>query len=48
VYSVEDLQSFKEISFWINSLKQHGKNDISIILVANKCDLIERRIVPTQ
>ncbi|CAD8185732.1 unnamed protein product [Paramecium octaurelia] len=48
VYAVDDLKSFQEITFWMNSLKQHGKNDIAIILIANKKDIGDQRVVSQQ
>ncbi|CAD8198262.1 unnamed protein product [Paramecium pentaurelia] len=48
VYAIDDIQSFKEITFWMNSLKQHGKTDLAIILIANKCDLEEKRTISKQ
>ncbi|CAD8119287.1 unnamed protein product [Paramecium sonneborni] len=48
VYAVDDLKSFQEVTFWMNSLKQHGKNEIPIILIANKKDVSDSRIVSQQ
>ncbi|KAM3136275.1 hypothetical protein pb186bvf_011574 [Paramecium bursaria] len=45
-FSVDDLNSFKEVSQWISSLKQH-QSQIPTILVGTKADL-EKRLVSKQ
>ena len=39
VYSVDSLSSFEGISFWIKSIEERSKNDITKILIANKIDI---------
>ena len=48
VFDVTDFLSFEKINLWINDLISNGPFGIRIILVANKIDLIEKRIVSTQ
>ena len=46
VYSIISRQSFNEINFWMNFIKENLGNDKCIIaLVANKSDLYEKQIV---
>ena len=46
VYSIISRESFNEVDFWINHIKENIKNDNYIIaLVANKSDLYEKQIV---
>ena len=46
VYSITSRESFNEVDFWINYVKENIKNDKYIIaLVANKNDLYEKQIV---
>ncbi|CAD8182786.1 unnamed protein product [Paramecium pentaurelia] len=45
VYAVDDLKSFQDITYWMNSLKQQGRNEIAIILIANKKDIVDQRII---
>ena len=41
VYDITDKQSIKEAHMWIQELKLKGPNNIKIVVVGNKLDLIE-------
>ena len=45
VYDITNQESFDKIEFWYQSVKQKASNDVSIILVGNKCDLVEQRVI---
>ena len=45
MYSITRDETFKSISNWINSIKEVKGNDFPIILIGNKCDLEENRII---
>jgi len=46
VYSIIDKQSFEQLDFWINSVKQVNKDKkIIVCIAANKSDLIESQII---
>ena len=46
VYSIISRQSFNEVDFWINYVKENlGENEYIMALVANKSDLYEKQIV---
>ena len=45
VYDITDLKSFKNIKRWLSDIKSHALEDVQILLVGNKCDLIENRQV---
>jgi len=45
VYDITDLKSFKNIKRWLSDIQSHALEDIQILLVGNKCDLIENRQV---
>ncbi len=46
VYAIDNLNTFKEIDFWINYTKENLGNDNYIMaLVANKIDLFEDQVV---
>ncbi|MFW9864866.1 MAG: GTP-binding protein [Candidatus Thorarchaeota archaeon] len=47
VYDVTRKDTFDKIENWFNEIKEVSKT-ISLILVANKIDLIESRIIPTK
>ncbi len=42
VYDVTKLQTFQNCSKWMEELRQNAEPDISIILVGNKIDLVEK------
>ena len=45
VYDITSEQSFEKIEFWYNYVKQNANNNVSLILVGNKCDLDEQRVI---
>ena len=45
MYDITLKDTFKEISDWMNSIKQIKKDDFPIVLVGNKCDLEEERSI---
>ncbi|CAD8056257.1 unnamed protein product [Paramecium sonneborni] len=45
VYSVVDKNSFQQVQTWIDNLKEQiDCEQISIVLVANKCDISQREV----
>jgi small GTP-binding protein len=45
VYAIDDRNSFKDIDSWVKDLKSKASPDIKIIMVGNKNDLEEERII---
>ncbi len=45
MYDITLKDTFKEISDWMNSIKQIKRDDFPIVLVGNKCDLEEERSI---
>lgn len=45
VYDISNRESFNNVRKWICELKDNTDKNIAIILVGNKCDLIEKREV---
>ena len=45
VYSITDLQSFKELDYWENIYKENIGSDVFLGVVGNKCDLLEEQKV---
>jgi small GTP-binding protein len=48
VYDLTKKPSFDSVDRWINDLKSNAEEQITIILVGNKCDLDEHRQVTTE
>jgi len=47
VYDVTDDKSFANIKNWIRNIEQHASENINKVLVGNKCDLVDKRIIDT-
>lgn len=45
VYSITSKKSFDDIDIWLKELKSYSSPDIKVIIVGNKCDLDEERLV---
>ena len=46
-YDITDRESFSAIENWMNEVEKHASDNISRILVGNKCDMVESRQVST-
>ncbi|KAI9012766.1 ras family-domain-containing protein [Gaertneriomyces semiglobifer] len=44
-YDVTDERSFNNIRNWIRNIEQHASEGVNKILVGNKCDMVEKRVV---
>ena len=45
VYDVTDEKSFGNIRNWIKNIEQHASESVNKILVGNKCDLTDQKVV---
>ncbi|CCG81959.1 GTP-binding protein SAS1 [Taphrina deformans PYCC 5710] len=45
VYDVTDQKSFDNVKTWFGNVEQHASEDVNKILVGNKCDFDEKRVV---
>ena len=45
VYDISSLDSFQDVESWLEECKEHGNSDMTLILVANKTDMEDERIV---
>lgn len=43
-YAVDDRDSFNNIETWMKQIKQHASENVSMVLVASKCDLPKRLV----
>eukprot|EP00485_Elphidium_margaritaceum_P023891 CAMPEP_0202712836 /NCGR_PEP_ID=MMETSP1385-20130828/46410_1 /ASSEMBLY_ACC=CAM_ASM_000861 /TAXON_ID=933848 /ORGANISM="Elphidium margaritaceum" /LENGTH=214 /DNA_ID=CAMNT_0049372999 /DNA_START=66 /DNA_END=710 /DNA_ORIENTATION=+ len=48
VYDVTDKESFDNIGQWIVEVKRFASDDVSVLIVGNKCDLDQKRTVSFQ
>lgn len=45
VYDVTDEKSFGNIRNWIRNIEQHASESVNKILIGNKCDLADQRVI---
>ncbi|ESN99910.1 hypothetical protein HELRODRAFT_185778 [Helobdella robusta] len=45
VYDITDKDSFENIKQWLGEIDRYASENVNKLLVGNKCDLVERRIV---
>lgn len=48
VYDVTDEKSFNNIENWYQNVQSYANEGVELILVGNKCDLDEKRVVSTE
>lgn len=46
IYDITKRQTFDHVSGWLEELRGHADSDIIIMLIGNKCDLGNLRVVP--
>jgi len=45
VYDVTDAKSFDNIRNWVRNIEQHATESVNRMLVGNKCDFVDRKVV---
>jgi Ras-related protein Rab-8A len=45
VYDVTDKKTFEGVTYWMNSIQENADNGVDVILVGNKIDLTNDRVV---
>ncbi|MES1908492.1 MAG: Ras-related protein RABD2c [Cercozoa sp. M6MM] len=45
VYDITDMDSFTNVSTWLNEIDRFASESVSKLLVGNKCDLASQRVV---
>eukprot|EP01029_Cantina_marsupialis_P006745 TRINITY_DN17444_c0_g1_i1.p1 TRINITY_DN17444_c0_g1~~TRINITY_DN17444_c0_g1_i1.p1 ORF type:complete len:203 (-),score=37.12 TRINITY_DN17444_c0_g1_i1:580-1188(-) len=45
VYDVTELNTFRNVRRWMEVIKTHAPDDVKVVLVGNKCDAMQRRMV---
>jgi GTPase SAR1 family protein len=44
-YSVEDRDSFNSVAVWVKQIRKYSEEELPIIIVGNKCDLVRRQVI---
>ncbi|KAH7575964.1 hypothetical protein JRO89_XS02G0264100 [Xanthoceras sorbifolium] len=48
VYDVTDMESFNNVKQWLNEIDRYANDSVCKLLVGNKCDLVENKVVDTE
>jgi GTPase SAR1 family protein len=45
VYDITNEKSFENIKTWIRNIEQHASDDVEKMILGNKCDMEDKRVV---
>jgi Ras-related protein Rab-1A len=48
VYDVTNAESFRNVSQWLEEVKKYAPTDVKLILLGNKIDLVDSRVVTNE
>ncbi|MCL7034971.1 hypothetical protein MKW94_017062, partial [Papaver nudicaule] len=48
VYDVTDMESFNNVKQWLNEIDRYANDSVCKLLVGNKCDLVDQKVVDTE
>lgn len=48
MYDVTEMESFNNVKQWLNEIDRYANDSVCKLLVGNKCDLVENKVVDTQ
>ncbi|OVA08081.1 Small GTPase superfamily [Macleaya cordata] len=48
VYDVTEMESFNNVKQWLNEIDRYANDSVCKLLVGNKCDLVENKVVETE
>jgi len=48
VYDVTDEKSFGNIRNWIRNIEQHATESVNKMLIGNKCDMVDKKVVDAE
>ena len=48
VYDISNIDSFDRLDYWIDEIKTNSQEITKMVLVGNKCDIIEERKIPKE
>lgn len=48
VYDVTDENSFANIRNWIRNIEQHAQEAVNKVLLGNKCDMVDKKVISTE
>ncbi|OAY63873.1 ras-related protein RIC1-like [Ananas comosus] len=48
VYDVTEMESFNNVKQWLSEIDRYASDNVCKLLVGNKCDLVENKVVETE
>lgn len=48
VYDVTEMESFNNVKQWLNEIDRYANESVCKLLVGNKCDMVENKVVSTE
>jgi len=48
VYDITNAKSFENISKWLRNIEEHASEDVEKMLLGNKCDMDDKRVIPKE
>lgn len=48
VYDITTEKSFDNIKTWIRNIEQHASEDVEKMILGNKCDMEDKRVISTE
>ena len=48
VYDITNPKSFDNIAKWLRNIDEHANKDVEKMILANKCDMEDKRVIPKE
>ncbi|XP_015791906.1 ras-related protein Rab-10 [Tetranychus urticae] len=48
VYDITNLKSFDSVAKWLRTIDEHANEDVEKMILGNKCDMEDKRIIPRE
>ncbi|XP_053205458.1 ras-related protein Rab-10-like [Panonychus citri] len=48
VYDITNLKSFDSVAKWLRTIDEHANEDVEKMILGNKCDMEDKRVIPRE
>lgn len=48
VYDITNSKSFDNIAKWLRNIQEHANEDVEKMILGNKCDMEDKRVIPKE
>ncbi|MCL4123721.1 UNVERIFIED_CONTAM: hypothetical protein GTU68_045150 [Idotea baltica] len=48
VYDITNAKSFDNIAKWLRNIDEHANEDVEKMILGNKCDMEDKRVIPKE